>query len=300
MARFSFAGGLVGFLVSLSLIIPNNPEQHPFALRTVASALEGGEREVTFAWSPDLWAPYLAHLLGISKDLAVTWAGAGVQSMLVGRGGAAGTTPMLAGGGGESPPLCEHYRVCILMNNPVDSNLVAPTGGGGGGNGRDNPGFFFGTDEKLADTLFFLGSALSALRRFNVPFFDLWPFVAPGMGVGVKPASEACKTAALLLLGVLYRAGFRFFVVATGVGWTMLLKTLDKAHYAVVACDTASGEKVEVLVFVKPLYKPLFFIKCAHFCTWHQERASIVASLACAFELAGQPLADKDIEALLK
>ena len=205
---------------------------------------------------------------------------------------------MLAGGG--VPPPCEHYRVCILMNNPVDSNLVAPTGGGGGGNGRDNPGFFFGTDEKLADTLFFLGSALSALRRFNVPFFDLWPFVAPGMGVGVKPASEACKTAALLLLGALYRAGFRFFVVATGVGWTMLLKTLDKAHYAVVACDTASGEKVEVLVFATPVYKPLFFIKCAHFCTWHQERASIVASLACAFELAGQPLADKDIEALLK
>ena len=253
---------------------------------------------MTFEWSRDLWAPYLAHLLGISKDLAVTWAGAGVHGMLVRRGGAAGTTPMLAGGG--VPPPCEHYRVCILMNNPVDSNLVAPTGGDGGGNGRANPDFFFGTDEKLADTLFFLGRALSALGRFNVPFFDLWPFVAPGVGVGVKPASEACKTAALLLLGALYRAGFRFFVVATGVGWTMLLKTLDKAHYAVVACDTASGEKVEVLVFATPVYKPLFFIKCAHFCTWHRERASIVASLACAFELAGQPLADEDIEALLK
>ena len=56
---------------------------------------------------------------------------------------------------------------------------------------------------------------------------------------------------------------------------------------------------VEVLVYSTPAHHALVFVKCAHFSVWDGHRESIVASLICAFELAGRPLADADVEALL-
>jgi hypothetical protein len=139
-------------------------------------------------------------------------------------------------------------------------------------------------------------------------FVDGWPFIAAGRGVGLAPGERACQLALELLLQALFNAGVPFFLVATGAGWDTLvamLNTKAQGSSALVSCPVdigAASERrdVHVIVYSTAIFGARFFVKCPHFSVWPEHRASIVASLVCLFELAGQPVAAADVVALLR
>ena len=230
--------------------------------------------------------PYLHQLVQIENDLGVRlareWAGSSLYGGLVGRGGHDGSWPCL---GADQDARLRHRRVVALFNNPVGDSITDP-----GARGRNNDRGFYGGVAKLATTLHYFGEALYELQRPDVPFFDLWPFVAEGLGVGAQRNEEPCRRAAAALVEKLADGGARFFLVATGAGWSTFEAALQTQCKAQVRCEVEhSGERFEVLVLaVSSISGTLFCVKCPHFCTWPQYRKQIVAALVCVFELAGQ------------
>ena len=118
---------------------------------------------------------------------------------------------------------------------------------------------------------------------------------------GAPGAPPVPRLASALRLAALAKAGFRVFLVASAVGWDAVRRSLDAANFSEAAVELGGGHgSVEVLVYSADARHALFFVKCAHFSAWSSHRASIVASLVCAFELAGRPLEDADVAALLR
>ena len=224
--------------------------------------------------------------------LVESWAATGLYSQLVSRG-ADGHTPTIEG---IVPPETTHHRSCVLFNNPVGLKITSV-----GGAPRNNPNGFFGTSEQLNPTVATFGNACRLLRRVDVPFFDFWPFVAQGEGVGTDQDMEECRRTCGKLFDALTGEGFIFFLVASSAGWSTLQATLGAGRSVIVPCPVSIfgvEHTVDVLV-LKTVTGPCFFVKGKHFSRWTQNREASIASLVCFFEIAGQKLDVQDIRALV-
>ena len=171
-----------------------------------------------------------------------------------------------------------------------------------------------------------------------IPIFDLWPFAAAGVGTGVWMGS-LCYEGIAALLSCLFRpaeiAGnapvgvdIDFLLVATCDGYDALVQTLVQSRetFAMVQVPVvllghiertvsqqgACGHicmfllqffsfqiQVEVLIW-KYHGKPRFFVRCQHFCSMPFWCVSVAAALVVLFQLAGAPLEDAQVRAILK
>ena len=106
-----------------------------------------------------------------------------------------------------------------------------------------------------------------------------------------------------MLLNTLVNLGFYYFIVATGAGWDTICSALDRKDYRIVGVDVyVEGEVYNVEVLIGTASgRPIFFVKCPHFCTWNdrKSRRCIIAALVCTFELSGQPVDDIRVGDLL-
>jgi hypothetical protein len=295
-------GGLVAFvaLVAAAAAHLGSGGSADFDAAAITKALVSRAGASPVAFQLARFAPYLAHMQSVASDVSASvstaWAGSGIDGPLVHRIGDAPTVS------GATSPLLSHFLYCALFNNPVDQCIAAPASGGAGV--ENLSGYFGGASAVpvIAKTLHFYARALVGLGRRQMPFFDCWPLVAPGLGVGAKPSHRPCVVALQLLLNALFAVGFVFMIVATGDGWDTLVKALDKERCVTVACPVmivGVCHDVTVLVYSPPFGVPRFFVKSTHFCMWDTHRSGIVASLVCLFELAGVPVAPGDVEALL-
>jgi hypothetical protein len=233
----------------------------------------------------------LAYAAPPALKLVGSWAAPGLYDSLVSRG-TDGVTPTIDG---FVPPVTTHSGCCALFNNPVGEKFTSPAGAA-----RNNPELFFGTEDRLNPTVHNFAKACRALRRSNVAALDLWPFIAPGEGVGSNPDSEDCCRVSNKLLAALIQEGFSFFLVASGDGWDTLLATLGAGRFVILPCsvNVFGEEHVVNVLMLQVLTGPCFFVKGKHFSRWNQNRKASIASLVCFFELAGQKLDPDDVKAL--
>lgn len=296
-SRYTHRTGIVGGLRRFLAMIASFHGQHNASW--VATGLRSVARTQLYAWTT--FAPYLYELVGhattTGEALATEWACAGLSGPQISRGGFTGSTPLV---NGCQPMKSTHAGVCALFNNPVDGCITSASADG---RAHANPDHFFGTSLPLADTAFFFGHAMRILCRVHVPFFDCWPFVGVGRNVGVRAADAACRAAVRMLLNTLVNLGFYYFIVATGAGWYTICSALDRNDYRIVGVEVGvEGEVYDVEVLIGTASgRPIFFVKCPHFCTWNdrKSRRGIIAALVCTFELSGQPVDDTRVGDLL-
>jgi hypothetical protein len=321
-ATFGVVDGAAGLCAAMRARHGNPGADALRALLDRAAGLQGAARDVVYelrAFVPflecmrriyeeddELPAPASAYI-ALSLDAIAHRVGSdGLQTL---RRGSADCEDAAAAAGGTQqglpPTQARHRRTCVLANCPVNTSiLAAPVGSAGKANPRGYFGMGMGTDGRLADTALKFGDALRNAQRPKTPFFDVWIFPLPGLGVGTDPSRKECREAAFELIDVICsnEVGLLFFLVATGDGWDTICAAVEPSDcfFSVREVDLF-GEFFSVRVLVLSTRHGLrVFVKSPHFVCWNWLGARIVASLVCLFELAGEPLGRAEVEELLR